>query len=236
MSIHINAKQGEIADKLLLPGDPLRAKYIAETYLENPVCYNEVRGMYGYTGTYKGERLSVQGTGMGAPSAAIYINELINDYGVKKLIRVGTCGALNTEVKIRDIVVSQAAVTTSSMVKQDFPTFDFPQIAKFKMLSEVNEVIKEQGLIGKTHFGNVLSDDLFYRDNTEDYIRLAKHGVLAVEMEIIALYYLASKFNVDALAILTVSDHLITDEHTTSEERQESFNEMLQVGLDTLLK
>lgn len=233
MSVHIEAKQGEIADKILLPGDPLRAKYIAETFLENPVCYNQVRGMLGYTGTYKGERISVQGTGMGMPSATIYAHELINSYGVKKLIRVGTCGSISEKVHVRDLVIAQAAATPSSMIRNDFPKYDFPQIADFDLLMKSYTVAKEKGFV--THVGNVLSDDVFYKDSMDGVFELGKLGVLAIEMEAAALYYLAAKFDVQTLAVMTVSDSLVTGEETTAEERQTTFNDMIEVGLETAI-
>ncbi|RGI29070.1 MULTISPECIES: purine-nucleoside phosphorylase [Enterococcaceae] len=234
MSVHIGAKQGEIADKILLPGDPLRAKYIAETFLEDPKCYNEVRGMLGYTGTYKGHKVSVQGTGMGMPSAAIYANELIREYDVKKLLRVGTCGAIRNDVHVRDLVLAQAAATNSAIIRKDFPTFDFPQIADFDLLTTAYDIAKEKGF--NIHVGNVLSNDTFYSDDNSDVFKLGEYGVLGVEMEAAVLYYLAAKYNVQALALMTVSDHMITGEETTSEERQTTFNDMMIVGLETLIK
>ncbi|WP_270279741.1 purine-nucleoside phosphorylase [Vagococcus bubulae] len=234
MSVHIGAKKGDIADKILLPGDPLRAKYIAETFLEDPKCYNEVRGMLGYTGTYKGHKVSVQGTGMGMPSAAIYANELIREYDVKKLLRVGTCGAIREDVHVRDLVLAQAAATNSAIIRKDFPTFDFPQIADFDLLTTAYDIAKEKGF--NIHVGNVLSNDTFYSDDNSDVFRLGQYGVLGVEMEAAVLYYLAAKYNVQALALMTVSDHMITGEETTSEERQTTFNDMMIVGLETLIK
>ena len=234
MSVHIEAKPGEIADKILLPGDPLLAKYIAETFLENPVCYNNVRGMLGYTGTYKGERVSVQGTGMGMPSASIYINELIQSYDVKRLIRVGTCGALSTDVHVRDLVIAQGAVTTTGIIKRNFPYFDFAPIADFHLMKNAYDIAVERGVT--THVGNILSEDSFYKDYTKETLELAKYGVKGVEMEAAVLYYLGAKFNVETLAICTVSDHIITGEETTSEERQTSFNEMIEIGLETAIK
>lgn len=233
MSVHIEAKQGEIADKILLPGDPLRAKYIAETFLDNPVCYNQVRGMLGYTGTYKGERVSVQGTGMGMPSATIYAHELINSYDVKKLIRVGTCGALSTDVHVRDLIIAQGAATSSSMIAKNFQQFHFPPIGDFDLLLKAYKLSMEKGFT--THVGNVLSEDSFYKDDTTETMKLAELGILGVEMEAAALYYLGAKFHVQALAICTVSDHIITGEETTAEERQTTFNEMIEVGLETAI-
>lgn len=233
MSIHLGAKKGEIADKVLLPGDPLRAKYIAETFLEDAVLYNDVRGMYGYTGTYKGQKISVQGTGMGMPSAAIYVTELVKEYDVKKMIRVGTCGSLQKDVHVRDIVLGQAAATTSAIIRNDFPKHDFPQIADFDLLLTSYQAAKERGF--NVHVGNILSDDVFYKDSLEDTLRLADHGVLAVEMEAAVIYYIAAKYGVQALSLMTVSDHMITGEETTSEERQSTFDEMMIVALETLI-
>lgn len=233
MSVHIEAKPGEIADKILLPGDPLRAKFIAENFLEDAKCYNSVRGMLGFTGTYKGERVSVQGTGMGMPSISIYAHELINSYGVKKLIRVGTCGSISADVKVRDLVIAQAAATPSSMIRNDFPKYDFPQIADFDLLLKSYTIAKEKGFT--THVGNVLSDDVFYKESMDDVFKLGKYGVLGIEMEAAALYYLGAKFNVQTLGIMTVSDSLVTGEETTAEERQNTFRDMMEVGLETII-
>ncbi|WP_288745572.1 purine-nucleoside phosphorylase [uncultured Enterococcus sp.] len=233
MSVHIEAKTGEIADKILLPGDPLRAKYIAETFLENPVCYNQVRGMLGYTGTYKGERVSVQGTGMGMPSASIYAQELIQSYGVKKLIRVGTCGAISKDVHVRDLVIAQGAVTSSSMVQKNFSSFHFAPIADFQLLKTAYELATASGVTN--HVGNILSEDTFYKDDMTETLQLAELGVMGVEMEAAALYYLGAKFHVQTLAICTVSDHIVTGEETTAAERQTTFNDMMTIGLETLI-
>lgn len=233
MSVHIGATEGQIAESVLLPGDPLRAKYIAETFLENVECYNQVRGMYGYTGTYQGKRVSVQGTGMGIPSASIYINELISSYGVQNLIRVGTCGAIQKDVKVRDVLLAQAACTDSSMNRNTFPGFDYSPIANFDLLRKSYEAGIAKGL--NIRVGNVLSSDMFYSNTPDMTIKLASYGVLAVEMEAAALYTIAAKFGVNALTILTVSDHIITGEETTSEERQTTFNEMIEVALNTVI-
>ena len=187
MSTHIGAKQGEIADKILLPGDPLRAKYIAENFLENPVCYNEVRGMLGYTGTYKGEKVSVQGTGMGVPSISIYINELMQEYGVQKLVRVGTCGALQKDVKVRDVILAQGSTSDSQMNRMTFGGIDYAPIADFDLLKKAYDTGVEKGL--KLRVGNVFTSDSFYRDNALDlFNKLADYQVLGVEMETTALY------------------------------------------------
>ncbi|WP_217588151.1 purine-nucleoside phosphorylase [Lentibacillus saliphilus] len=232
MSIHIGAKSGDIADSVLLPGDPLRAQYIAETFLEDAVCYNDIRGMLGFTGTYKGERVSVQGTGMGMPSAAIYIHELINDYGVKNLIRIGTCGAIQEDIAIRDVIMAQAAVTDSSMINNSITDYQFSPIGSFTFMKDAHDIGTEKEL--NLHVGNVLSSDVFYSE--KNYKPLINHGVLGVEMETAALYYLAAKFGVKALSLLTVSDHLLTGAQTTAEERQTTFNDMIEVALDTIIK
>lgn len=231
MSVHIAAKPGEIAETILLPGDPLRAKYIAETYLEDVTCYNEVRGMLGFTGQYKGKRISVQGTGMGIPSISIYVNELIEQYKVKNLMRVGTCGAMQADVHVRDVILAQATCTDSSMNHHTFGGLDYSPIASFPLLLKAYELASSRGL--NPHVGNMFSSDMFYSDNKTFTQKLMDYGVLGVEMEAAALYTLAAKYKVNALALLTVSDHLITGEVTTSEERQTSFNDMIQVALDT---
>ena len=230
MSVHIGAKAGEIAETILLPGDPLRAKYIAETYLEDVVCYNEVRGMLGYTGTYKGKRISVQGTGMGMPSAAIYVTELVREYGVKNLIRVGTCGGINTDLEVRDLVLAQAAATSSSIVKEAFEHYQLPPIADFELLNKAYNYAKDNGLNVKV--GNVVSDDLFYKDSNDGVFELGKYGVLCIDMETAVIYYLAAKYNVKALSVMTVSDHLVTGAETTADERERTFNQMVELALD----
>ena len=233
MSIHIAAQKGDIADKILLPGDPLRAKFIAENFLENPVLFNEIRNMFGYTGTYKGERVSVMGTGMGMPSISIYAHELITEYDVKKLIRVGTAGSLSKDVHVRELVLAQAAATTSRIIQNDWPEYDLPQIADFDLLDTAYHIAKDMGVT--THVGNVLSADLFYSDLFDKNITLGTMGVKAVEMEAAALYYLAAKHQVQALSLMTISDSLVLDEDTTAEEREKTFTDMMQVGLETLI-
>ena len=233
MSIHINAKKGEIADTILLPGDPLRAKYIAETFLEDVVQYNEVRNMFGYTGTYKGKRVSVQGTGMGVPSISIYTTELMAEYDVQKLIRVGTCGAIQKDVKVRDVILAQSASSDSSMNKVLLDDISFAPTAVFNLLYNAYNAGKEAGL--NLRVGNVFTADLFYNENAQNE-KWASYGVLAVEMEAAALYTLAAKYGRQALAVLTVSDHIITGEVTSSEERQTTFNDMIVVALEAALK
>ena len=232
MSVHIEAKKGEIAETVLLPGDPMRAKWIAETFLKDAVCYNEVRGMLGYTGTYNGKRVSVQGTGMGIPSALIYCHELINDYGVKNLIRVGSAGSYQKNVNIRDIVIAMAASSTSGMNNSRFINADYSPTADFELFMKAALYAKENNIPIKA--GNVLSADEFYDDDYNSYKQWANFGVLCVEMEAAGLYTIAAKFNVKALAILTISDSLVTQERTTSNERESTFNTMIEIALSTL--
>jgi purine-nucleoside phosphorylase len=234
MSVHIQAKENEIADKILLPGDPLRAKYIAETFLEEVQCYNNVRGMLGFTGTYKGERLSVQGTGMGVPSISIYTHELMAEYGVKTLIRVGSCGAYMEEVKVRDVILAMSASTDSAVNKLQFQGIDFAPTANFDLLKKAYDVTLEKQM--PVHVGSIFTSDTFYSDNQALTDQLRKHGTLAVEMESAVLYTLAAKFKAKALSILTVSDHLVTGEATTSEERQTTFNQMIEIALETAIQ
>lgn len=232
MSIHINAQKGDIAETILLPGDPLRAKYIAENFLEDVTCYNEVRNMLGFTGTYKGKRISVQGTGMGVPSISIYIHELMEEYGVKNLIRVGTCGAIQKDVKVRDVILAQSASTDSFQNRKLFGNFDYAPTSDFDLLLSSYNEAKKKGLEVKV--GNVFTADSFY-DEKGDVEMMAKYGVLALEMESAALFTISKKFDARALAILTVSDHVLTGEATSSEERQTTFNEMIEVALDASL-
>lgn len=233
MSVHINAKQGDIAENILLPGDPLRAKYIAETFLEDVTCYNNVRGMLGFTGTYKGKPVSVQGTGMGIPSISIYVNELIREYGVKNLIRVGTCGAIQKDVKVRDVILAMTTCTDSNINRAAFPGFDFAPCADFPLLQKAYHAGMEKGI--DIRVGNVLTADVFYRDSMEMVEKLGNYGVLAVEMETTALYTLAAKYGAHALTVLTVSDHIFTGEETTAEERQTTFNDMIIMALEALI-
>ncbi|WP_280768552.1 purine-nucleoside phosphorylase [Salipaludibacillus daqingensis] len=229
MSVHIDAKQGDIAESILLPGDPLRAKYIAENFLEDVTCYNEVRGMLGFTGTYKGKRVSVQGTGMGVPSISIYVHELINSYNVKNLIRVGTCGAIQKDVKVRDVILAMSATTNSGVNRHQFKGMDFAPTANFDLLKKAYDGAKEHNM--SVNVGSVFTSDVFYNDDKEIIPLLASHQVLAVEMETSALYTIAARFGVNALSVLTVSDHILTGEETSSQERQETFNEMVDVAL-----
>lgn len=234
MSLHIAAKAGEIADRILLPGDPLRAKYIAETFLENPVQYTDIRNILGFTGTYKGVRLSVQGTGMGIPSISIYATELMRDYGVKKLIRVGTCGAMRDDIKLRDVIIAQGATTDSGIIRNIFGgSINYAPLADFDLLYKAYEQTKKQGIAARV--GNIVSVDRFYDDEI-DNDKLVQYGIMAVEMETAALYVLAAKYKVQALGLFTVSDHLVRDEHCTAKERQTSFDDMIRIALETAIQ
>ncbi len=232
MSIHIGAKEGDIASTVLLPGDPLRAKYIAENFLTDAICYNEVRGMYGYTGAYKGKRVSIQGTGMGVPSISIYLNELITSYKAQNLIRIGSCGSMQADIKIRDVILAMSASTDSHINKLRFNGMDYAPTANFNLLKRAYDIALEKNISVK--IGSVLTSDAFYQDDPNSWKHWANYGILAVEMETAALYTLAAKFKVNALSILTVSDSLVTREETTSEERQKTFNQMVEVALELL--
>ena len=231
MSTHIEAKKGDIAESVLLPGDPMRAKWIAETFLEHPKQYNDVRGMLGYTGTYNGKSISVQGTGMGIPSALIYCHELINDYGVKNLIRVGSTGSYQPDIKLRDIVFAMAVSSTSGINNSRFINADYSPTANFELFMKAALYAKENNINIKA--GNVLSSDEFYEDDFNSYKKWAEFGVLCVEMEAAGLYTIVAKYNVKALAILTVSDSLVTGERTTADERENTFNTMVEIALNT---
>ncbi|MGB3160238.1 purine-nucleoside phosphorylase [Carnobacterium sp.] len=234
MSTHINAKKGQIAETILLPGDPLRAKYIAETFLTDVEQYNSVRNMFGYTGMYKGTRVSVQGTGMGLPSMMIYAEELITEYGVQNLMRVGSGGGMKDSIKIRDVVLAQGATTDSSINRHTFHNqVDFAPLANFELLKTAYDIGIEKEMNMKV--GNVLSADRFYNEEL-DKKKLADYGVLAVEMEAAGLYTLAAKYDRKALTILTISDHLLTGEETTSQERETTFNDMMILALETAVR
>jgi len=234
MSLHLNAQEGQIAPTVLLPGDPRRAQHIAQTFFTDPVQHNDVRGMLGFTGSYKGQPVSVQGTGMGMASAGIYIHELINDYGCQTLVRVGTCGSYREDVHVRDLILAQAACTDSNINNIRFGAKNFAPIADFGLLLRAYQVAQARNL--RSHVGNIMSSDTFYHDDFDQYKIWAEFGVLGVEMEAAQLYTLAAKFGVRALTVLTVSDHLITHEETTAEERQTSFNGMIEVALDAALE
>jgi purine-nucleoside phosphorylase len=233
MSIHIAAKEGEIAEAILLPGDPLRAKFIAENFLKDAVQYTSVRNILGFTGTYKGKRISVQGTGMGIPSISIYVNELFRDYGVKRAIRIGTAGSIQKEVKIRDLVIAMSTCTDSGANKVRFGGRDFAPTASFSLLKTAYDVATAKGWQPKV--GPIVSSDMFYTEDPEEWKLWAKFGCLALEMECAELYTLAAKYGREALGLLTISDSLITHEQTSAEERQTTFTKMMEVALETAI-
>jgi purine-nucleoside phosphorylase len=231
MSTHIGAKSGDIADTVLLPGDPLRAKFIAETYLEKPVCYNEIRGMYGFTGFYKGKKISVQGTGMGQPSLSIYVNELFRFYDVQKAVRVGTAGGVHDSTNLRDVVIAMSASTDSSLNTYRFGGRHFAPTASFNLVKRAYDAALAHGITPLV--GSVASSDTFY-DDQATWKLWAEYGILAIEMEAAELYTLAAKFKREALAILTISDHIAKGTATTAEERQTTFKSMMEIALDAV--
>lgn len=230
MSLHLEAKPGDVAGTVLLPGDPLRARHVATHLLDGAVCYNEIRGMYGYTGEYKGKRVSIQGTGMGVPSISIYAEELISSYGVRKLIRVGSCGSIREEVKLRDVLLAIAASTDSRVNQLRFEGRDFAPSASFSLLKKAHDAAVEKGL--PVRVGPILTTDLFYHDDADFWKMWASYGILALEMETAALYTLAAKHGVEALSILTVSDDLVREEKVSPEDRQTSFTQMMELALE----
>ena len=233
MSIHIAAEKEQVAPRVLFPGDPARAKWIAETFLTDAVCYSEIRNMWGFTGTYQGEPVSVQGSGMGQPSASIYAHELFADYDVQTLIRVGTCGALSEKVRLRDVIIAMSASTDSQMNRLRFAGIDYAPTADYALLRAAVDHAEAAGL--DVHVGQVFSGDVFYNDRPELVSQTAAYGVLGIEMEAAALYTMAAKFGRKALGIMTVSDHLVTGEVTTAEERRSTFSEMVTIALDTAI-
>ncbi|WP_386687103.1 purine-nucleoside phosphorylase [Lonepinella sp. MS14437] len=233
MTPHINAPEGAFADVVLMPGDPLRAKYIAETFLDNAQEVTNVRNMLGYTGTYKGRRISVMGHGMGIPSCSIYSKELITEYGVQKIIRVGSCGAVRQDVKVRDVVIGIGACTDSKVNRIRFKDNDFAAIADFDMAQAAVQAAKNKGV--NVRVGNLFSVDLFYSPDVGMFDVMEKYGILGVEMEAAGIYAVAAEYGAKALSICTVSDHLRTGEQTSSEERQLTFNDMIEIALESVL-
>jgi purine-nucleoside phosphorylase len=229
VSTHIGAQPGDIAPVVLMPGDPLRARWIAETFLDDARCYTEVRGMLGYTGTWNGQRVSVQGSGMGQPSLAIYANELFREYDVTTVVRVGSCGALTEKLVVRDLVIASGACTDSSMNAIAFEGLHYAPVADFGLLRDAAAAAPE------AHVGLIFSSDSFYSARPELVARMVDYGVLAVEMEAAALYTLAARHGARALAICTVSDHVVTGEETTSQEREQTFGRMVEVALTAAL-
>ncbi len=230
MTVHIGAKPGEIAETVLMPGDPLRAKWAAERFLENPVCVNEVRGMLGFTGTWKGNRVTIHGSGMGMPSLSIYANELIKDYGARTLIRIGSCGAMQEKVGLRDVILATTSSTLSTPSSGIFRELNFAPCADFGLLHRAYHVADGRGM--PIHVGGIYSSDVFYDERPDLNEQMQRHGILAVEMEAAELYALAARYGCRALAVLTVSDHLLTEEALPSEDRQSSFSDMVEIALE----
>lgn len=230
--IHINCKENDVSELVLLPGDPLRAKFISENFLDNSYCYNTTRNMLGFTGFYKGKKVSIQSTGMGIPSISIYLNELIM-LGGKKFIRIGTCGAIQKQIDIMDIIIPMSASTNSNVNKLIFNNCDYASCASFDLLYKAYNIAKEKQIT--THVGNILTSDTFY-DDENNYEIWKKYNILALEMETSALYTLAAKFKVDALSILTVTDDLLTKISISSAEREKTLRKMIELSLETIIK
>lgn len=230
MTVHIGAKPGEIAETVLMPGDPLRAEWAAQTFLDSPVCVNRVRGMLGYTGTWRGHRVTIHGSGMGMPSLSIYANELIRDYGAKTLIRIGSAGAMQERVKLRDIVLAMGCSSLSTPSRGIFRELNFAPCADYALLAAAHRAAMARGV--PTHVGGIYSSDVFYDERDDLNAQLMRHGVLAVEMEAAELYTLAARHGVRALAVLTISDHLVTKEELPSADRQSSFADMVEIALE----
>ncbi|WP_147127038.1 purine-nucleoside phosphorylase [Shimia ponticola] len=229
MTIHIGAEPGQIAETVLMPGDPLRAKWAAETFLTDPVCINQVRGMLGYTGTWNGNRVTIHGSGMGMPSLSIYANELIKDYGAKTLIRIGSAGAMQEAVKVRDVVLAITSSTLSTPSRGIFKELNFAPCADYGLLSAAHSAAAAKGLT--PHVGGIYSSDVFYDERPDLNEQMIRHGILAVEMEAAELYTLAARYGCRALAVLTISDHLLTHEALPSEDRERSFGDMVEIAL-----
>jgi len=230
---HIEAKPNEFAKTVLMPGDPLRAKYIADNYLDNAKCVTRVRNILGYTGTYKGKPVSVMGSGMGIPSISIYATELYKEYGVESIIRIGSCGAVRDDVKIRDVIIGMAASTDSNVNRQRFNNCDFAACADFSLLQKVVNTAEKNNK--PVRVGNIFTADLFYTPQPEMFAIMEKHGILAVEMETAGLYGVAAELGKKALAVFTVSDHIKTGEQTTADERENTFNDMMELTLESIL-
>lgn len=230
MTIHIGARPGEIAETVLLPGDPYRAKWAAETFLDGPKLVNEVRGMLGYTGTWNGHTVTIHGSGMGMPSLSIYVNELIQDYGVRTLIRIGSTGAMQPKVKLRDVIIAMTASAVSTPSGTIFKELNFAPSADWSLLSAAVKAAENKGI--SSHVGGIYSSDTFYDERPDLNAEMTRHGILGVEMETAELYTLAARFGVRALSVLTVSDHLQTKEELPSDERENSFADMVSIALE----
>ncbi|MFT6076160.1 MAG: purine-nucleoside phosphorylase [Yoonia sp.] len=229
MTIHIGAEKGDIAPTVLMPGDPYRAKWAAETFLKDARCINDVRGMLGFTGTWNGHPVTIQGSGMGMPSLSIYANELIQDYDVQTLIRIGSCGGMQDHVGIRDVILAMTASTLSTPSRGIFKELNFAPCADYGLLAAAHNAAKAKGV--PTHVGGIYSSDVFYDERPDLNEQMVRHGILGVEMEAAELYNLAARHGRRALAILTVSDHLITHEALPAEDRERSFGDMVEVAL-----
>ena len=229
-SNHMNAAPGDFADTVLMPGDPLRARYIATTYLDAARQVSDVRNMLGFTGTYKGHTLSVMAHGMGIPSASIYVTELIRDYGVKRILRVGSCGTVRADAPLREVVIGMGACTDSAVNRMRFGGYDYAPIASFDLVSKAVAAAREHGVTFKV--GNLFSADLFYTPDTDMFDTMEKFGILGVEMEAAGIYALAAEYDVEAVALCTVSDNIRSGEKLTIEERSSTFDEMIKVALD----
>ncbi|MFP4151593.1 MAG: purine-nucleoside phosphorylase [Alkalispirochaeta sp.] len=234
MSIHIGAEQGAVAETVLLPGDPLRAQFVAENYLEDVVQYNAVRGMLGFTGTYRGTPVSVQGSGMGMPSLAIYVNELITAYGARRLIRIGSCGAIQERIGLHELIIAMSASTDSAMNRLRFHGMDYAPVPDWKLFRAAVETLEVEGTT--FHAGGILSSDTFYTDDPDQWKIWAAHGVLAIEMETNQLYTLAARHRIAALSLLTVSDSLVSREELDASARQSSFHSMAVTALETVVR
>lgn len=230
MTIHIGAKPGQIAETVLLPGDPYRARWAAQTFLENVELVNEVRGMLGFTGTWRGHPVTIHGTGMGMPSLSIYVNELISDYGAQTLIRIGSAGAMQQKVNVRDVVLAMTASTLSTPSRGIFKDLNFAPSADWSLLSAAAQAAEKKGVT--THVGGIYSSDVFYDERPDLNEQMVRHGILAVEMEAAELYNLAARHGRRALAVLTISDHLLTHEALPSEQREQSFGDMVEIALE----
>lgn len=230
---HISANTNDFAETVLMPGDPLRAKFIAGNFLDNAKCVTKIRNMFGYTGTYKGQKVSVMGSGMGVPSISIYATELYKDFGVENIIRVGSCGAVRDDVKIRDIIIGMSASTDSNVNRQRFNQCDFAATADFSLLHGM--VNTAERLNHKVHVGSIFTADLFYTPQPEMFALMEKYGILAVEMEAAGLYGVAAEYGKKALTVLTVSDHIKTGEQTSADERESTFKDMMELTLESLL-
>lgn len=229
MTFHIGAKAGEIAETVLMPGDPYRAKWAAEKFLKDPVCINQVRGMLGFTGTWNGHRVTIHGSGMGMPSLSIYANELIRDYGAKTLIRIGSAGAMQHHVKVRDVVIAMTASTMSTPSRGFFREMQFAPCADYALLEQAVSAGRAKGTA--IHVGGIYSSDVFYDERPDLTEMLARHGTLCVEMEAAELYTVAARLGARALAVLTISDHLLTHEALPAEDRERSFGDMVEIAL-----